>query len=62
MLVVAAAADGITQTSHADRLAEHFGAKIVHFPGAHLLQFGRREGFAAMARFLAERKVITPRG
>ncbi len=62
MLVIAAAADGITQTSHADRLAAHFGAPIVHFPGAHLLQFGRREGFSAMARFLVQRGVIAPRG
>jgi dienelactone hydrolase len=62
MLIVAAVADGITKVSHADQLAAHFGAKLVHFPGAHLLQFGRREGFAAIARFLADRGVIRPRG
>lgn len=62
MLVVAAVADGITKSSHAERLAAHFGAEVVRFPGAHLLQFGRREGFAAMARFLAARGVIQPRG
>lgn len=59
--VVAAEGDRITRTSHAKALAEHFGAELVTFPGAHLLQFGRREAFAAIAKFLARRSVISPR-
>ncbi len=62
VLVIAAEADGITRaSSHAERLAAHFDAPLVRFPGAHLLQFGRREAFSAMARLLAERGVISPR-
>jgi dienelactone hydrolase len=61
MLVIAAERDRITQGTHAQLLAKHFGCQRVTFPGAHLLQFGRREGFAAMAKFLAGRGVIAPR-
>lgn len=61
MMVVAAEGDRITRTSHAKALAAHFGAELVTFPGAHLLQFGRREAFAAIAKFLARREVISPR-
>lgn len=61
VMVVAAEGDRITRTSHAKALAEHFGAELVTFPGAHLLQFGRREAFAAIAKFLARRAVISPR-
>lgn len=58
VLVVAAENDRIAQRSHAELLARHFGAELVTFPGAHLLQFGRREGFGAIARFLAKRGVL----
>ena len=61
MMVVAAEGDRITRTSHAKALVAHFGAEMVTFPGAHLLQFGRREAFAAIAKFLARREVISPR-
>lgn len=61
MLVVGGAADRITRTAHADALAAHFGCEQVTFPGAHLLQFGRREGFSAIARFLARHGVIGPK-
>lgn len=61
MMIVAAEGDRITRTSHARALAEHFGTSIVTFPGAHLLQFGRREAFAAIAKFLAQRSIIAPR-
>ena len=53
MLVVAAEADRITaKNTHAERLAEHFTAPLVTFPGGHLLQFGRRAGLRAMARLI----------
>ena len=53
MLVVAAEGDRITATNtHAERLAAHFGAPLVAFPGGHLLQFGRRAGLKAMERLI----------
>ena len=61
VLVVAAERDRITRSTHANMLAKHFGCDLATFPGAHLLQFGRREGFAAMAKFLAGRGIIQPR-
>lgn len=61
VMVVAAEGDRITRTSHARALSEHFGAELVTFPGAHLLQFGRREAFASIAKFLARHDVISPR-
>ena len=54
MLVVAAEADRITRLdTHAARLAEHFHAPLVTFPGGHLIQLGRRAGLRAMAQLLA---------
>lgn len=61
ILVVGADGDRITPRAHAEALAAHFGAELVTFPGAHLLQFGRRDAFASIARFLARRGVIAPR-
>jgi pimeloyl-ACP methyl ester carboxylesterase len=60
VLVVAAENDRIAQRAHAEMLAKHFHAELVTFPGAHLLQFGRREGFSAIAKFLARRGTIAP--
>lgn len=61
VMLVAAEGDRITRTSHAKALSEHFQSSMVTFPGAHLLQFGRREAFAAIAKFLAHRHIIAPR-
>lgn len=61
VMVVSAVGDRITRTTHAESLAEHFGCELVTFPGAHLLQFGRREAFAAIAKFLSRHGVIGPR-
>ncbi len=61
MLVVVAEGDRITHPTHAQTLARHFGAEMARFPGAHLLQFGRREGFSAIARFLSRLGYIQPR-
>jgi len=56
MLVIAAEGDRITATgTHADRLAAHFAAPLVTFPGGHLLQFGRREGLRAMESLIRSR-------
>jgi dienelactone hydrolase len=62
MLVVAAEGDRITHTAtHAQKLAAHFQAPLVTFPGAHLVQLGRRVGFVAMAQLLARLGAIPPR-
>lgn len=45
VLVVAARADQVTPIAHARRLANHFGAPLVAWPGGHLLQLGRKETF-----------------
>ncbi len=63
MLVVAAAGDRITKTrTHADRLAAHFGAPLVVFPGGHLLQFGRKAGLRAMKALIRARIAAPPAG
>lgn len=51
ILVLAAAHDRITPKSHAERLAAHFGSRLVVFPGGHLLQFGRGDAFREVGRF-----------
>jgi pimeloyl-ACP methyl ester carboxylesterase len=61
VLVVGAEGDRITKRSHAEALAGHFRSELVVFPGAHLLQFGRRDAFASIAKVLARRGVIAPR-
>lgn len=48
VLVVAAAADRITPPAHARKIAAHFAADLTTFPGGHLLQLGRAEGFRAI--------------
>jgi pimeloyl-ACP methyl ester carboxylesterase len=53
VLVVAGEADRITPIAHAERLAKHFGAETVRFPGGHLLQFGRGDAFRAIGRFVS---------
>jgi alpha/beta hydrolase family protein len=56
MLVIAARSDRITaMDSHAERLAAHFKAPLVRFPGGHLLQFGRRAGLKAMGALIRSR-------
>ncbi len=52
VLILAAEADRITPIAHAERLALHFGARVVRFPGGHLLQFGRAEAFRELGRWL----------
>jgi pimeloyl-ACP methyl ester carboxylesterase len=51
VLILAAEHDRITPRAHADRLAEHFHAPLVVFPGGHLLQFGRGDAFREVGRF-----------
>jgi pimeloyl-ACP methyl ester carboxylesterase len=60
-LILAGEADRITPASHAERLAAHFGAPVRVFPGGHLLQFGRAEGFREVARMLRDLELLQPR-
>jgi pimeloyl-ACP methyl ester carboxylesterase len=55
VLILAAEADRITPIAHAERLAQHFGARVVRFAGGHLLQFGRAEAFRELGRWLPKR-------
>jgi hypothetical protein len=52
ILVIGAAGDRITPIEHARLLATHFDAPLEIFPGGHLLQFGRAQGFRAAGRLL----------
>jgi pimeloyl-ACP methyl ester carboxylesterase len=61
VLVVAAEGDRIAPPEHAHRLARHFGGEELVLPGGHVLQLGRRDAFAALARRLAERGLIDKR-
>lgn len=60
-VVIAGQADRITPMSHARRIADHLGASLFTFPGGHLLQFGRGDGFRAVGRMLGRRGVFRPR-
>jgi pimeloyl-ACP methyl ester carboxylesterase len=60
VLVLAASFDRITPKAHAERLAAHFDAPLVSFPGGHLLQFGRGDAFRALGRFWTGLGLGTP--
>lgn len=61
VLVVAAEGDRIAPPEHAERLAVHFGGELLRFAGGHVLQVGRRDAFAALARKLADAGLIERR-
>lgn len=54
-LVIGGEADRITPMAHAERLAHHFDCELVKFPGGHLLQVGRADGFRAIGRLMRKR-------
>lgn len=58
VVVVAGEGDRITPLAHAERLRDHYGAEYVTFPGGHLLQIGRSEGFRAIGRMLGRRGLL----
>lgn len=58
VVVVAGERDRITPKAHGERLARHFGAELVVFPGGHLLQIGRSDGFRAIGRMLRRRGLM----
>lgn len=53
VVVVGAEGDRITPIAHAQRLAAHYEAELVTYPGGHLLQFGRSIGFRAILERMA---------
>jgi pimeloyl-ACP methyl ester carboxylesterase len=61
VIVVGGAGDRITPISHAEKLSAHFGAELVVFPGGHLIQLGRGEGFRRAMRMLRERGIVPSR-
>lgn len=61
MLVIAGEGDRITPVSHAQRIAEHFGARMHVFSGGHLLQLGRDEAFREVGRVLGRAGLLEPR-
>lgn len=50
--------DRVTPLGHADRIAAHFGVDTTVFPGAHILQYGRWEAFAAVTKNLRARGIL----
>ena len=52
VLVLEGDSDLVTGRQHAERLAAHFSAQIVRFPGGHLLHFGRGRAFQAIHELL----------
>ena len=59
VIVVAGEGDRITPLTHAERLRDHYRAGYVTFPGGHLLQIGRSEGFRAIGRMLNKRGLLS---
>lgn len=57
-IVVAGEGDRITPLSHAEKVSRHLGSELVKFPGGHLLQIGRSEGFRAIGRMLGRQGFI----
>lgn len=62
VLVVGARSDRITPVEHAQRLARHFGARLLSWPGGHLLQFGRGAALAEVGAFVrgAAERTLSP--
>lgn len=50
--IAGARGDRVTPLHHAQRLATHFDAALDVWPGGHLVQLGRRRGFATLQRFM----------
>ncbi|MGH7269464.1 MAG: alpha/beta hydrolase family protein [Polyangiaceae bacterium] len=58
MLIVAADADRVTPMAHADRLAAHFGVRLLRVHGGHLVQTWRAEAFHAIREMLRSSGII----
>lgn len=62
VLVLAAENDRITPPRHAERLAMHFAAPRLTFPGGHLLQFGRSGPLSEVEALFGRLGLLEPRG
>lgn len=60
VVVLAGEADRVTGLPHAQKLSEHFGARLVTFEGGHLLHFGKSRAFDPVFAML-ERQGLTER-
>lgn len=60
-LVLGGQSDQITPIAHAERLAAHLGGDLFRFPGGHLLQLGRADGFRAAGRMLGRLGLLSDR-
>ncbi|NUP13277.1 MAG: hypothetical protein HOW73_45135 [Polyangiaceae bacterium] len=61
LVVVGGEGDRITPISHAEKLSRHFDSELVRFPGGHLLQIGRSDGFRAIGRMMKKHGVFDAR-
>lgn len=57
-LVVGAENDRVTPSTHAERIARHFGCERMNMAGGHLLQIGRAGAFRAFANMLVREKIL----
>ena len=60
IVVIAGELDRVTGLAHSQLLAQHFGVGVHTFPGGHVLQLGRTQGFAPAFEMLAQSGFYTP--
>jgi hypothetical protein len=60
LTVIAGELDRVTGLAHSRLLAQHFGAEVHTFPGGHILQIGRTQGFAPAFEMLARLGLYAP--
>jgi pimeloyl-ACP methyl ester carboxylesterase len=61
VVVIAGEVDRVTGLRHSQLLAEHFEVPVHTFPGGHILQLGRAQGFAPAFEMLAQAGLYAPR-
>jgi hypothetical protein len=61
IVVIAGELDRVTGLRHSQLLAQHFGVSVHTFPGGHILQLGRTQGFAPAFEMLAQAGLYAPR-
>jgi hypothetical protein len=61
VVVIAGELDRVTGLRHSQLLAQHFEVPVHTFPGGHILQLGRTQGFAPAFEMLAQAGLYAPR-
>jgi hypothetical protein len=61
VVVIAGELDRVTGLRHSQLLAQHFAVPVHTFPGGHILQLGRTQGFAPAFDMLAQAGLYAPR-